>query len=663
MKRIKDFFSKVNKLIKKVGFKGIFKTYLMWFFSLLFLEFIFAFSMYDTYLKESIINILFYVVIVSAFLSMISNIFKGKINTIITSVILFVLGFLFSVQCIFYRTFKVYFSLFNIGLSDQLKDFFNELIKIISKNFIFIFIFMLPFITYLVFHKKIKFERNKLKHYVTYLLIFILSIVLFNVHIKNTKGNIYGAYDLYNNVNEVSLNIPKLGVVNTYSLDLYRILFGFNDKIVNVNMDDVEKSNDNKNQKTIVEYDYNKLDLDLTKETSNSDIKKINEYIATDTPTRQNEYTSMFEGYNLVYITAESFSEIGVSEELTPTLYKLINSGFIFDDFYTPNNLSTIGGEFQTMTGLFPDSSILTKWRSGNNYFPYGLGTVFKNLGYNTYAYHNNSYVFQDRNKYMISQGFDNFVGCYNGMEKRLNCKQWPQSDIDMIDVTLPDYINSNEPFLAYYMTVSGHFEYTFSDNAIAYKNRDLVSNLNVGSAAKAYVATQIELDRALEKLIDELDKAGKLDKTVIVLAADHYPYELDTNSINSLSSFERDETIGVNHNALIIWNNKLKDVHITKPCMSTDILRTVYNLFGVEYDSRLFTGRDILSDSFGIAIMRNRSWVTDAGTYYSNTNSFVAKKDVSDDYIRNINNLVNNRLSISKLIIDTNYYNYLFNE
>ena len=95
---------------------------------------------------------------------------------------------------------------------------------------------------------------------------------------------------------------------------------------------------------------------------------------------------------------------------------------------------------------------------------------------------------------------------------------------------------------------------------------------------------------------------------------------------------------------------------------MSTDVLPTVYNLFGIEYDSRLFTGRDILSDSMGIAIMKNHSWVTDDGIYYSTTNDFVANKEVDDDYIKNINNLINNRLNISRLIVKNNYYNYLFN-
>ena len=195
-------------------------------------------------------------------------------------------------------------------------------------------------------------------------------------------------------------------------------------------------------------------------------------------------------------------------------------------------------------------------------------------------------------------------------------------------------------------------------------KHKNEVQELDVPDEAKAYVATQIELDRALERLVKELDEAGKLDKTVFVLLADHYPYGLSKSAIDSLSAYNRDSVVEINHNALIIWNSQMEETHITKTCMSVDVLPTILNLFGISYDSRVFTGRDILSTSQGIAIMRNLSWVTDKGTYYANSGKFEPKEDVeiSDDYIENINNIVKNRLNIAKLILKTNYYNYLFN-
>ncbi len=641
------------------------KKLLFWFLTFIFLEFSFILIMDSKIEIENLFNIILFSILLSSFMSIVTNVFKPKINKIITSIILFVLGFLFSLQCVFYSIFKLYFSLSNLGLSDQVTSYLDKAFAAILANLFFIVIFMLPFILYLVFSKKLKMNTNKLFDYVSFFIVLALFTPIFYYNIISSKGKTNGMYDLYYNVNEISLNINKLGVMNSYIIDFHRLLFGFVPQQIDfINMDDIDKNEEipvEEPEEEPIVYEPNTLNLNLDKETSSDSIKKINLYVANDSGTMKNEYTGLFAGYNLVYITAESFSQIAISEELTPTLYRLTHTGFIFDNYYTPNALSTIGGEFQSMTGLYPDSTILSKWRSGKNYFPYGLANVFQSKGYKTYAYHNNSYVFQDRNKYMASQGFNNYLGCYNGLEKRMNCRRWPQSDDEMIQVTLPDYINNPEPFLAYYMTVSGHFAYTFNDNSMATKNKQFVNNMNVSNNAKAYVATQIELDRALERLLKELEVAGKLDNTVIVLLADHYPYELDLGSINSLSTYERDEIVEVNHNSLILWNSKLEDIHITKPCMSSDVLPTVYNLFGIDYDSRLFTGRDILSDSFGIAIMRNHSWVTDKGTYFANSKRFVGSEDLPENYIDNINTLVNNRLNIAKLILSTDYYNYLF--
>ena len=641
--------------------KNVFKRFLLFLISILFLETVFSYVIFSGINGDNIINISLYSVIISAFLSMITGIFKDKTNTVITAIVLFIIGVLFSIQLVFYNVFKTFVSFSILGLSDQLNSFIGETIRAIIDNIVYIIILLLPFILYLIFKKKINLEKNTKHSYLIYLCIFIISVSLFIVRIRTTKNTENGVYSLYYDVNSIALNLEKLGVCNSYGIDIYRAIFGFDETIVMVNEEENEDVVENKEDDVII-YDKNTLDINFAKDTKNSDIKKINEYMQESSGTYKNEYTAKYKGYNLIYIVAESFSEIGVSEELTPTLYKLTHSGFVFDKFYTPNTLSTIGGEFQALTGLYPDSSILSTWRKGTNYFPYGLGTIFKDLGYKTYAYHNNWYGFQDRHKYLKSQGFTNYIGCSNGMEKRMNCKSWPESDLEMMKGTVNDYINNEEPFLAYYMTVSGHFSYNFSDNSMASKNKKYVNNLNVSTAAKAYTATQIELDRAMEYLINKLEETGKLDNTIIVLMADHYPYNLDLKSVNSLSSYERDKVVEVNHNALILWNKNMETVHINKPCMSSDVLPTVYNLFGIDYDSRLFTGRDILSTSKGIAVFSNRSWVSDRGTYFTSGSKFVPTGDdnIEEDYVTNTSNDIRSRLSIAKLIVKNDYYKYL---
>ena len=304
-------------------------------------------------------------------------------------------------------------------------------------------------------------------------------------------------------------------------------------------------------------------------------------------------------------------------------------------------------------------SSILSTWRKGKNYYPYGLGNVFKNLGYNVHAYHNNSYRFQDRHQYLKAVGFDNYLGRYNGLEKRMKFP-WPASDDEMIQVTIDDYINSSEPFMTYYVTVSGHYGYEFSENSMARRNKEYVKDLPYSETVKGYLATQIELDKALKTLITKLEEVDKLKDTVIVLVADHYPYALSLSDINKVSSYEKDKIIEINRSNLILWNSELETTKISKVSSQIDVIPTVYNLFGIDYDSRLFVGKDILSTEPGLAMFSNRSWVSDKGKYFSASKKFVPNDGVtvSDDYVKNMNDIVSSKLNISKLITSSNYYN-----
>ena len=102
-----------------------------------------------------------------------------------------------------------------------------------------------------------------------------------------------------------------------------------------------------------------------------------------------------------------------------------------------------------------------------------------------------------------------------------------------------------------------------------------------------------------------------------------------------------------------------MKNIEVDKTCMSIDVLPTVYNLFNIEYDSRLFAGNDILSTRNGLAIFNKRSWVSDKGKYYGVDSKYIGE-EVDDAYIKNMNNLMNNKINISKLIVKNNYYKYL---
>ena len=620
---------------------------------LLWLELVFQLAIFDSFEKSTIISIVIFTILIALIITTITNVFSEKVNKIINYTFYSILIILYGIQLVFKNFFNTFFSFALLKISDQAFDFADQIFKLIFANIGYIILFAVPLILLIIFRKKFNLNNdgNRINTLIIGIILISLNCLIFVLFLNSQKGIYLSPYSLYYEVNENELNIQKLGVINSYYLDIKRSLLGFDEKIIT----EVPKETE---QDPIINYQYNITDIDIQNLKGILDVNTYN-YIASNSGTRQNKYTGLFEGKNLIYIVAESFSEIAIDEELTPTLYKLTNSGFVFNNFYTPNYLSTIGGEFQALTGLIPNKSTLSTWRNGNNYFPYGLGTVFKNEGYATYAYHNHNGYFQDRNKYLASLGFDNFKACKMGLN--INCNNWPESDVEMIEATFEEYMNSEQPFMTYYMTVSGHLNYNWY-NSMAVKNKNLVKDLPYSDSVKAYIATQIELDRALELLIDKLEEYDQLDNTVIVMLADHYPYGLSIDQINELSTYTRDALFEINHNKLIIWNNKLNTITIDKVAMSADVLPTVYNLFGIDYDSRLFSGTDILSTTEGIAIFGNRSWITDKAIFNATTNTYVSiDEEINKSYVDRINRLVGSKIYFSKQMISNDYYKKIF--
>lgn len=656
---------KNNVKNKKILDKRIFNIkdlkiniFFIYFFTIIFLESVFRIFCTEKILRITLIYTILYSVLISTILSILTTLFKQKTNNIITKIIIFLITLWYMTNVIYKLKMSVFFSISSLGLANQLTSFVNDTLYAIGKHSFKLLIMLIPLIISFIISKNIYYVEKNKKNYLKYSLILILTLTLFYSSLLINKNKEYSMYKLYFKISNNSLVTEKAGVLISTSLELKEKIFKFkNNDIITTNKN-IKKE----------EIKYNILDINfdkLTENTTSSRKKQMNEFFKNEIPTNQNEYTGIYEGKNLILIMAESFNSIAVSKELTPTLYKLTNEGLVFENFYSPVILSTIGGEFQELTGLYPHINLLgSTWRRGTNYFKYGYGNIFKEYNYNTYAYHNNEYNFQSRNKYLNALGFDNYIGCGNGLENKINCKIWPQSDSEMISSTIDDYINDDNPFMTYYVTVSGHMAYNWG-NAMSQKHKSKVENLDYPTDIKAYLATQIELDEALNTLIKKLKKSNKLDDTVIALVGDHYPYDISVNNINKLSTYERDSVIEINHSNFILWNNNTETTKIDKIGSQIDVLPTILNLFGIEYDSRLIIGKDILSDSEGLAIFANGSWISDKGKYYSSSNTFETFENVKidDNYISEMNNLVNNKILMSKYIIEEDYYKYVFKE
>lgn len=627
--------------------------FIYFFFTILYLEIISKIVITNHLFNLGLIYVLVYSLPFCLFFTLLSKSFFYKMNKIISIIITLVITIYFEVQYIFYNLFSIPFSFSTISLANQALDFSNIIKDAILDHLLVFSLYLIPLIILIILNRKIDFSKYHKESIISLLFMLITSYIFtFLTLIPSQEKK-----DLYFKIDDQISIIDSFGMLTYTKIDLKRQIWGYDTDLI------IEAKPEEK-EPTEIEYGDNILDLNLS-ETNNNNINKINNYVTNSSPTNKNKYTGLFKDKNLIFILAEGFNEIAVDETRTPTLYKMVNNGFVFNNFYSPVFLSTTGGEFQATTGLIPTQEILSTWKKKTPKISYALGNTFSQLGYRIHSYHNWTYTYYKRNITMKTLGFTNYLGCGNGLEDRMDCGWLPQ-DSKMIEVTTPDYLNKEGNFVTYYVTVSGHSPYNSGDN-IARIHLDSVKDLTYSDSVKYYLAAQVELDKMLEELIKDLEESGELDNTVIALVGDHYPYTLSIDEMNEAATYEKDDTIEVNHSNFILWNNQIEEpIVIDKVGSQIDVLPTILNLFGIDYDSRLIVGKDILSDYEGLAIFSNRSWTSDYGSYDSSTKTFTLKegKELKDEtieeYVTRINNRVANSFSISKLIIDNNYYEYI---
>ena len=161
----------------------------------------------------------------------------------------------------------------------------------------------------------------------------------------------------------------------------------------------------------------------------------------------------------------------------------------------------------------------------------------------------------------------------------------------------------------------------------------------------------------------------------MICLTADHYPYALVTDTVDyyqELSGTQDSELdISRYRNTLLLWCGSMTEpVRVDTPCSAIDIVPTLSNLFGLEYDSRLLSGRDVFAQNYNPAVAstcmplvilptnRGNSWITAAGTYDAKTRTFTPNTGiaVADDYVKTVASLVDAKYSYARLLIQYDY-------
>lgn len=646
-----------------------------------------------------------YVVLFSLFFgllfTMLTGFFKRRGNAAVLWICMGLLYLWYAAQLIYYKIFGGFISVHLIKMGGEaVANFFKETMSCIGENLWLLAILAIPLaVTGFLLHKKLlNMERRSWGCAARQAVVCVLLhlVCLGCLYLGGT--NAYSAYDAYHNVNTgTDASVSNLGFLTTFRLELKFMILGADQNtsgpgdLIIMPPPDVNptpgateppapEASTGPTQGTdpteptepviqvydqVMEIDFDAL-IGQAQDKGDSALATLHQYFSAQSPTQTNDFTGLFAGKNLIYMVCESFSPEVISQEMTPTLYKLYNEGIRFNNFYGTYRNVTTNGEYSACLGLFPDMSRSKSdgsfKASADNYLPFALGNIFQSqLGITSHGYHNYVGSYYARRETHPNMGYTcKFMN--SGMQFSYS---WPSSDFEMMKQSVADYVNE-EQFHAYYMTFSGHYQYNFETNPMCIINQDAVKDLECSQAVKAYIACHLELEKAMAYLMEQLELAGQLEDTVIVMTTDHFPYGLTEKQYSELAGETKDGAFGIYENAFICWAYGMEDpVEVDTPCCTVDILPTLLNLFGFEYDSRLLIGQDVLDpNAQHMAILHNGSFVTDKVMFNSANGKvtyLVDEAAVPENYVDTIIQIVQNKFTVSTEILNRDYYRIVF--
>lgn len=577
-----------------------------------------------------------------------------------------VLTLLYGSQIVYHFIFGTLYSVAMVSQGGEaMTNFWRELLAAMGDHFPWLIALMVPLALRIFLRKGLKGE-TRAKGRIVLLVLAVALFALTRAGIRQTGTEMFSDEDYYRS-GEIATNqtTQRFGLLTTIRLELTR-----HAKTEEQDYYIPEETQGENPAQEPAEVKYNVMDIDfdaLNAMTEDKKLLAINDYCSKVTGTNQNEYTGMLKDYNLIVMCAESFSPAAIDKDLTPNLYKLTQQGIIFNNYYNTFPNTTTDGEYALMQGLYPDAgrskAVSSLYASRNSYLPFTLGNVFQSQrGVESFGYHNYRGSYYGRNESHPNMGYTmKFAG--DGMTFTTN---WPASDLEMMEQSVDDYIGK-EPFHAYYMTFSGHYKYDTGTNEMAKRNWDQVKDLPYSSnAIKAYLSCNIEFDKAIGYLMERLEQAGVADRTAIVIAGDHFPYGLKDSEYAELIGHDIDG-FSKYKSTLIFWVGGLEEnIVVDEYCCNVDVLPTILNLWGFEYDSRLLAGTDVFSDGTHAAVLVDKSFLTDKVWFNASTGEIryqVPESEIPEGYVENMNQLIATRFSISADILNSAYYNFVFDK
>lgn len=666
----------MNK-IKKLWQSKFFRNYFLLMNSFLMIEILFRVIDGLSIFSYAGLRILFGIQFLACFLSFILKFLPNLVAKIFNIIIVLFIAVYGIAQLGFNHFLGVYASLQIKTQASAVSSYVWDFIKSFRPSFYLLLIpFFLLIFYYLFIDKKTVKDLPKRKTDMTIIIISIFQFlcVLFfmslyfatlKLDFMQNKLQATTSYDLFLKPNNPSQVVNEFGIIGFGILDVKEYFWPGKEISHEIIYEPKELSNsvtENKDKNQVL------IDNEIWKNIINSEenniLNNLNKYFISNDISTTNEYTGYFEDKNVIVLMIESGSNLMLNSEYYPNLAKLFNEGWSWDNYYSPRNSCATGNnELSGMTGLYTIYNNCTANVYKNNTYFESIFNLFSNAGYTTNSFHDHFDAYYYRTTIHKNMGSDQF---YKVQDMKIpyghSYGDWA-SDEEMMKYYLNvlDSRDTTKPFMSWITTVTSHQPYS---NSSIYNDMYLdLFPTSIPKDVRRYMSKLKVVDNAIGVLLNGLEERGILDDTVIVLYCDHYPYAISTSDLNKVFSYD----ISVDNNAdqvpFIIYNTSVTPKHYDEYTSYINITPTIANLFGLNYDSRLYMGSDLFSSSYqSMVIFADGSWKNEIAYYDAGTNKiqYYTNKTYSDKEILAINEKISLKLKMSSFAIKNNYFHYL---
>lgn len=399
-----------------------------------------------------------------------------------------------------------------------------------------------------------------------------------------------------------------------------------------------------------------------------------------------NKYTGIFEGKNVITIHAESLQAftLGLSfngEEVTPNLNKLVSEGMYFNNFYAQVGVGTSSdSEFTYATSLLPSNNGTVFVNYYNNHFK-TIQNMLKDKGYYVFSMHGNVGDFWNRDTMHLNMGYDKFYSKNSFViDEEYGLGLSDKSFFRQVVPMIKEINTLGKPYYGTLITLTNHTPWREASEYSDYQvitskvidgetiTNDYLENQVIGK----YIKTVNYMDEAIGQFIQDMDKEGLLDNTVIVIYGDHdarlgkkqleylYNYDIVNNRLYDKEDPEYQEFNEYDYELskkvpYIIWTKDMNEGIVKDtPMGMIDTSVTIGNMLGIY--NKYALGKDIMNinKEEGIVVFKDGSYITDK-IYYSAKNNeayTLTNGIISEDYLKDNSKYADEIIKISNNII-----------